>query len=139
MLILVKLQRLLSLDVNISNQVEAEGTNMPKEIISEEEITLPQVKKVLTQRGKEGELSFQQSITLEHASTFSKMAPAVSIKMVEKLMKDYNLTRSQAVQVVNIAPTNPEEIKTILDARSTSLTDEQIIEIVDLIVNKRSK
>ena len=112
---------------------------MPKEIISEEEITLPQVKKVLTQRGKEGELSFQQSITLEHASTFSKMAPAVSIKIVEKLMKDYNLTRPQAVQVVNIAPVNPEEMKTILDARSSNLTDEQIIEIVDLIASKRSK
>jgi DNA-directed RNA polymerase subunit F len=139
MLALERQQRLLSLDVSISNQVEAEGSIMPKEIISEEEITLPQVKKVLTQRGKEGELSFQQSITLEHAASFAKMAPAVSAKLVEKLMKDYNLTRSQAVQVVNIAPINPEEMKTILDARSTSLTDEQIIEIVDLIINKRSK
>ena len=112
---------------------------MPKEIISEEEITLPQVKKVLTQRGKEGELSFQQSITLEHASAFSKMAPAVSGKLVEKLMKDYSISRAQAVQLVNIAPTNPEEIKTILDARSIDLTDEQILEMVDLIINKRSK
>jgi len=111
---------------------------MPKEIISEEEITLPQVKKILTQRGKEGELSFQQSITLEHASAFSKMAPAVSAKLVEKLMKDYNLSRAQAVQIVNIAPVNPEELKTIIDARSTNLTDEQFIEIVDLIINKKS-
>jgi DNA-directed RNA polymerase subunit F len=111
---------------------------MPKEIISEEEITLPQVKKILTQRGKEGELSFQQSITLEHASAFSKMAPAVSAKLVEKLMKDYNLSRAQAVQIANIAPVNPEEIKTIIDARSANITDEQFIEIVDLIVNKKS-
>ncbi|MCK5265881.1 MAG: hypothetical protein KAR03_09770 [Candidatus Thorarchaeota archaeon] len=111
---------------------------MPKEIINEEEITLAQVKKILTQRGKEGELSFQQSITLEHASSFSKMAPAVSVKVVEKLMKDYKLSRSQAVQVVNISPINPEELKTILDARSTNLTDEQIISIVDFIINKRS-
>ena len=111
---------------------------MPKEIISEEEITLPQVKKVLTQRAKEGELSFQQSITLEHASSFSRMAPAVSAKLVEKLMKDYNLSRAQAVQIVNIAPINPEELRTIVDARSTELTDEQIIEIVDLVINKRT-
>ena len=111
---------------------------MPKEIINEEEITLAQVKKVLTQRGKEGELSFQQSITLEHASSFSKMAPAVSVKVVEKLMKDYKISRAQAVQIVNIAPINPEELKTIVDARSTDLTDEQLIEIVDLVINKRS-
>ena len=111
---------------------------MPKEIISEEEITLPQVKKVLTQRAKEGELSFQQSITLEHASAFSKMAPAVSVKLVEKLMKDYNLSRPQAVQIVNIAPINPEELKTIIDTRSSDLTDEVLIEIVDLIISKRS-
>ena len=112
---------------------------MPKEIINEEEITLPQVKKILTQRGKEGELSFQQSITLEHASSFAKMAPAISAKLVEKLMKDYSLSRSQAVQVVNISPINPEEMKTILDGRSINLSDEQIIEIVDLIVNTRAK
>lgn len=111
---------------------------MPKEIISEEEVTLPQVKKLLAQRGKEGELSFQQSITLEHASAFSRMAPAVSIKVVDKLLKSYDLTRSQAVQIVNIAPTTVEELKSILSSRSTSLTDEQIIEIVDLIIKSRS-
>ncbi|MGY5881194.1 MAG: hypothetical protein RTV31_13140, partial [Candidatus Thorarchaeota archaeon] len=95
-------------------------------------------KKVLTQRSKEGELSFQQSITLEHASSFAKMAPAVSAKLVEKLMKDYSLSRAQAVQIVNIAPINPEELKTIIDSRSTDLTDEKLIEIVDLVINKRS-
>ena len=111
---------------------------MPKEIIKEEEVTLPQVKKLLAQRGKEGDLSFQQSITLEHASSFSRMAPAVSVKVVEKLIKSYDMTRSQAVQVVNIAPTTIEELKSILQSRTTSLTDEQLIEIVDLIVKNRS-
>jgi len=111
---------------------------MPKEIISEEEVTLPQVKKLLAQRGKEGELSFQQSITLEHAGSFSRMAPAVSVKVVEKILKSYDLNRSQAVQIVNIAPTTIEELKSILSSRSTSLTDEQLIEIVDLIIKNRS-
>lgn len=106
---------------------------MPKEIINEEEVPLPQVKKILTQRGKEGELSFQQSITLEHATSFSKMPPAVSMKLMERLIKNYNLSRSQAVQIVNIAPLTIEELKSVLDAKSTSLTDEQLIEIVDLV------
>ena len=111
---------------------------MPKEIISEEEVTLPQVKKLLAQRAKEGELSFQQSITLEHASTFSRMAPAVATKLVERLIKGYDLTRAQAVQIVNIAPITVEELRSILDARSTNLTDEQMIEIVDLVIKNRS-
>jgi DNA-directed RNA polymerase subunit F len=111
---------------------------MPKEIISEEEITLPQVKKILTQRAKEGELSFQQSITLEHATSFSKMAPAVSIKLTEKLISSYNIPRSQAVQIVNIAPTTIEELKSIFDTRTSNLTDEKLIEIVDLIIKNRS-
>ncbi len=111
---------------------------MPKEIISEEEVTLAQVKKILTQRGKEGELSFQQSITLEHAGSFSRMAPAVSLKGAEKLIKSYNLNRSQAVQIVNIAPTTIEELKSILSQRSTSLSEEKMIEIVDLVIKNRS-
>ncbi|RDE15706.1 MAG: hypothetical protein C4K49_05880, partial [Candidatus Thorarchaeota archaeon] len=82
---------------------------------------------------------FQQTITLEHASTFSKMAPAVAVKVVEKLMKTYNISRSLAVQVVNIAPTSPEEMRTILDARSTSLTQEQIAEIVEFVTKSRAE
>jgi DNA-directed RNA polymerase subunit F len=111
---------------------------MPKEIISEEEITLPQVKKILTQRGKEGELSFQQSITLEHATAFSKMAPAVSTKLVAKLISNYEMSRAEAVQIVNIAPATIEELKSILDTRSTNLTDEKLLEIVDLIIKNKS-
>jgi DNA-directed RNA polymerase subunit F len=110
---------------------------MPKEKIDEEEVTLAQVKKLLTQRGKEGELSFQQSITLEHASAFARMAPAVSAKVVDKIVNSYDLTRSQAVQIVNIAPTTIEELKSTLSSR-TSLTDEQLLEIVDLIIKNRS-
>jgi DNA-directed RNA polymerase subunit F len=111
---------------------------MPKEIVGEEEITLPQVKKLLSKRGKESELSFQQSITLEHASTFAKMAPAVAAKLVARLMKNYELTKFQAVQIVNIAPINIEELKTILDARSSDLTEEQMLEIVGIVESNRS-
>lgn len=111
---------------------------MPKEIISEEEVTLPQVKKILGQRSKEGELSFQQAITLEHAGAFSRMAPAVATKLVERLLKTFDINRAQAVQIVNIAPTTAEELKSILDTKATSLTDEQLIEIVDLVTKNRS-
>ncbi len=111
---------------------------MPREVVSEEEIPLPQVKKLLTKRGKDGELSFQQSITLEHASTFSKMAPAESGKLVERLMKNYNLTRFQAVQIVNIAPVNVEELRTVLNVKSTDLTEEQLEEITQIVASKRS-
>ena len=111
---------------------------MPKEIISEEEVTLPQVKKLLAQRSKEGELSVQQSITLEHATTFSRMPPAVATKLVDRLIKGYEITRAQAVQIVNIAPITMEELRSILDAKSASLTEEQMLEIVDLVVKNRS-
>ncbi len=111
---------------------------MPKKVISEEEVSLPQVKKILSKRSKDGELSFQQTITLEHANMFSRMAPSVSIKTVERLMKNYALSRAQAVQLVNIAPNTEEEMKTVLDTRKTDLTDDQIAEIVEIIQKARS-
>lgn len=113
---------------------------MPKEIISEEEVPLPMVKKLLSQRAKESDepLSFQQSITLEHASAFSKIAPAASVKLVERLMKNYEISRAQAVQLVNISPVTPEELKTILDVRTARLTEEQVNEIIDLIAKSLS-
>ncbi|TXT56509.1 MAG: hypothetical protein BAJATHORv1_20098 [Candidatus Thorarchaeota archaeon] len=109
---------------------------MPREIISEEEIPLPMVKKILSKRSKDGELSFQQSITLEHSSTFAKFAPVESVKLVDRLMRNYEITRAQAVQVINIAPTSEEELKTLLDPRSVELTDEQYTEIVDMLKSK---
>ncbi|MEM2141741.1 MAG: RNA polymerase Rpb4 family protein [Candidatus Thorarchaeota archaeon] len=106
---------------------------MPREIISEEEIPLPIVKKIVSKRGKEGELSFQQNITLEHATTFSKMTPATAAKLMEKLTESFGLTRVQAAQIVNIAPRTMEELRTILDRESTSITDEQLSEIIALV------
>ncbi len=111
---------------------------MPKEIISEEEIPLPQVKKILSKRAKEGELSFQQTITLEHAATFAKMAPAVAMKLVERILKKYELTRAEAVQIVNIAPTTVEELKTILNRPDLSLTQEDLEDIVEMVKKARS-
>ncbi|TFF96979.1 hypothetical protein EU546_00065 [Candidatus Thorarchaeota archaeon] len=113
---------------------------MPKEIISEEEIPLPMVKKLLSQRAKESEepLSFQQSITLEHASAFSKIAPVASIKLVERLMKNYEISRAQAVQLVNVGPVTAEELKTIIDVRGAGLDEEKINEIIDLIAKSLS-
>lgn len=111
---------------------------MPKEIVSEEEIPLPQVKKLLSKRSKESELSFQQTITLDHASSFSKLAPAESAKLVDRLMSNYSLTRFQAVQIVNIAPTTVEELRAILDSKSGDITDEQLSEIAEIVASKRS-
>ncbi len=111
---------------------------MPKEIISQEEIPLPQVKKILSKRSKEGDLSFQQSITLEHATTFSKMAPAVSAKLVDRLMSKFELSRSLAVQITNIAPTTEEELKVILGSHASNFTDEQLIQIIDMVMKARS-
>jgi DNA-directed RNA polymerase subunit F len=59
-------------------------------------------------------------------------------KLVERLLKNYAITRAQAVQVANIAPTTEEELRTILGTRTTDLTDEQISEIVAIIIKSRS-
>ena len=66
------------------------------------------------------------------------MAHAVSVKVVEKLISGYGISRSQAVQIVNIAPTTIEELKSVYDTKMTNLTDDKLMEIVDLIVKNRS-
>jgi DNA-directed RNA polymerase subunit F len=62
----------------------------------------------------------------------------VATKLVERLLKSYSVTRAQAVQIVNVAPITTEELKSILDTKSSSFTDEQMIEIVDLVIKNRS-
>lgn len=124
-------------DQNISGHQRAEGLQMPSEVTDRREVSLPQVKKILRKRKKQGELSFQQTITMEHAKLFSKMAPAVARDFIKRMEGKYELDRSTAVQIANIAPTSLEELRSILGKHYTGLTEEEMIEIVDRVKMKR--
>ncbi len=113
------------------------GLCLPKSVLKSEELPLPIVKKILSKRAKESKMSdlmYQQRVALEYANRFSKMSPSNAAKVLEKLMKKYGLSRTLAVQIINIAPRIVDELRILFAIDpSVSLTTEQMEEIVELV------
>jgi len=81
--------------------------------LKEKKLALPQVKKVLDSIGEENLDQFQRR-TLDYVNKFSKVKLSPSKKILKKLVKDFDLDESEAVQVLNCMPQNINELRIFL-------------------------
>jgi DNA-directed RNA polymerase subunit F len=93
--------------------------------LKEKKLALPQVKKVLESIGEENLDQFQRR-TLDYVNKFSKVKLAASKKLLKKLVKDFDLEKSEAVAVINCMPQSVDELRIFLAG------GRKIIEIVKL-------
>lgn len=85
---------------------------MSKKIIQLTSLSLPEVKEILEQ--KQEKLDAMQLRVLEYARKYSKLSPDKAKQLIEELMSKFELTREEAVQIVDICPVNVEELRSIL-------------------------
>lgn len=106
---------------------------MPKRTVSEKEITIPEVKKILEAKGEE--LDQFQRRTFDYAAKFSKIDALKAEKLVNKLVEKFGIIRSDAVQIVNCMPTSVEELRVFFAAskKKIILTSqlEELLETLD--------
>jgi DNA-directed RNA polymerase subunit F len=109
---------------------------MVKEIVEEQYLSIPEVKGILDEVFERIEHLGQNidpfmEATYEYVHHFAKMEGNIAQKIVKMLMKDYSMENSQAIQIVNIDPQYPQEIKVILEKdptfRDMELDDLQIM------------
>ncbi len=105
---------------------------MPREIIKEEEVTLPQVKKLLEQRTTEGELSYLQRLTYEYTVKFSRLGPEKAEELFKRLKED-GISASVASQIVNILPTSVDELRTIFAGESKPVLPSELEKVLSVI------
>jgi len=105
---------------------------MPREIVREEEVTLPQVKKLLDQRMTEGELSYLQRLTYDYTTKFSKLNPDKVEGLLGKL-KEAGVSPSVATQIVNVMPTSVDELRTIFAAESKPMLPSELEKILAVL------
>jgi DNA-directed RNA polymerase subunit F len=86
---------------------------MSKKTVTEKNLTVPQVKKLLESLGEENLDQFQRR-TLDYASKFSKVDAEAAEKLVERLVGKFGLEEEEAVQIVNCMPKSIEELKVFL-------------------------
>lgn len=98
-----------------------------------EEITLTHAKKVIEEISENLELDYMQQITLDYISKFAKIDPKKAEDLLNVLVKDFNLERPIAVQIVNILPKTAEELRTVIQ-QSKRVKDDDLNKILQEIL-----
>lgn len=109
---------------------------MAKKAITEKNLTVPQVKKLLVSLGEENLDQFQRR-TLDYASKFSKVDAEASEKLIEKLVEKFGLEEEEAVQVINCMPKSVEELKVFLSGGRKIIETSKLEAIVNLLDEHR--
>ncbi|MEM0451740.1 MAG: RNA polymerase Rpb4 family protein [Nitrososphaerota archaeon] len=109
---------------------------MVRKIISQTPLSLPEVKEILEER--EAKLDSIQLRVLEYTRKFSKVSADKAREMINELMDKFNLTREEAVQIVNICPTTIEELRSVLSGYKRLVSfllfsEEKLNEIVEVM------
>ncbi len=80
---------------------------MPK-LVERKEITVPETKQILEKLENPNPF---QARTLEYVNKFSKLDPAKASELVERLIKEFEIERRDAIEVVNSMPESVEELR----------------------------
>jgi len=109
---------------------------MAKKAITEKNLTIPQVKKLLVSLGEENLDQFQRR-TLDYASKFSKVDAEASEKLIKELVEKFGLEEEEVIQVVNCMPKSVEELKVFLSGGRRIIETSKLEAIVNLLDEHR--
>lgn len=108
---------------------------MNPKIISEQPITLATLKKELNSiKKRDEELNFRSGKTEEYLNTFSKSMKASS--ELEQRLIDLNIPRirdEMIVKITDLMPKTVEDLKNIIQAYPTSVTEDNLKKIVKAV------
>jgi len=109
---------------------------MSEKNVKEKILTLPQVKKLLESMGEENLDQFQRR-TLDYLSKFSKVDADAAEQLLAKLVTEFGLEESEAVQIVNCMPKSVDELRVFLAGGRKIIEVSKLETIVALLNDNR--
>ena len=110
---------------------------MSQREVSESRLTLPQVKKVLESIGEENLDQFQRR-TLDYVKKFAKADPEKAEELLQKLVKEYEIDESEAIQIINCMPETVDELRVFLAGGRKIIETAKLQSIVELLNENRT-
>ena len=110
---------------------------MSKREVSENRLTLPQVKKVLESIGEENLDQFQRR-TLDYVSKFAKADAEKAEELLQVLVKEYELEEAEAIQILNCMPETVDELRIFLAGGRKIIETTKLQSIVALLNENRT-
>ncbi len=116
------------------------GETMPKEIHSSIPVSIPEVRELLLARKRDAEkndeeLTYMQSVALDHANLISKISADIARELVEDLMNTFNISDKGAITLANYLPDTIDEARVLLDPESKTMETEVLEQIVAKIMS----
>jgi len=111
---------------------------MDEKVLSSKPVSLVKVKEMLKELSKEGELTYEQSLTLKYADKFSKISRTKIEKLIEELMKTDEMTEGLAIKIADLLPQN-EEILSLIIGKNIKISDEDLQKMVNLVKSYYTK
>ena len=109
---------------------------MGKREVSENRLTIPQVKKVLEAVGDENLDQFQRR-TLDYVNKFSKVNPEKAEELLQTLVKEYEIDEAEAVQIINCMPETVDELRVFLAGGRKIIETAKLKAVVELLNENR--
>ena len=95
--------------------------------------TLTEVKDILLAREKDGELTGEQRLALEHSQKFAKVDSKKSKKLVKELMELGFVSDLNAVKIADIMPDHPDDIRALFAKERANLDKKDIEKILSIV------
>lgn len=96
-------------------------------------VTLAEVKEILDERQKDGELTPEQKLSLEHSQKFSRVDSKKAKKLVKELVELGFVSEINAVKIADIMPTNADDVRLIFSKERASVEKKDIEKILSVV------
>ena len=104
-----------------------------KKLIDEKPLPLSKVKTIIEKRKKEGELSYEQNLTLEYVKKFSKLKPEKSSALIKELEAIEKINEKAAIALTDFMPKNMDELRLFFSKERYVLSDEESNKILEVL------
>ena len=101
--------------------------------MSEEYLTLAEIKELLQKEQEVRVLTMEQNYALEHAIKYSKLDAKDSRKLANELAEIEQVNEALACKLVDLMPKHPDEIQAVFLKERTMVEDSTVSQILDKV------
>ena len=103
---------------------------MERKLVSKKLLSYAEAKKLVEERIKEGNYNETTERSWEYLKLFGTGDPELARRTIERLVNDLKLDEIIAVNIVNICPKEPGEVRLILAISKEFIYDEELVKKV---------
>lgn len=107
------------------------------ELVEEEDVSMPEAKRILDERKKERDLVYEQKICLEYLEKVPKLTPTHLKNITEELQGIAILKPRYIAMIINLLPETEEEVEMLFSKERTNLKKEEVKKIVEIVKKYR--